>query len=452
MNSISTNTQPITTANTKFVSTAIDYTNGPIHIGHAYEKVLADVYARATGSQLITGTDEHGQKVEQSAAKNAVTPYQWATKWSEFAQGVANKLQIGYSEFIRTTNPQHIAYVQNALQTLWDQKLIYKDSFSGWFSVGLEQFVKEGDKVDGEWPKHLGEVVWQEEEAYFFKLTAFKEWHSDFLKTVEVIPSHRLGQLNPELKDLCISRPLNRLSWGIPLPFDPNFVTYVWFDALLNYVSITHTTPELHVIGKDIVHPHLIYYPIILKALGLTIPTRFAVHGWLTIKGEKAAKSNGTATDFDGLIERYGVDGLRLLLAGACKFGEDADIESLDARYTTQCCNLIGNTLYRITKISSRPAYTHLAAPTVAFEATDYVNLDASEVIAKSLALCTEINKLLDTTKPWESDQVEAITTCLEKCARIVTQLKPICPNLTFPTTVIPFKALPKPPKLDLKT
>ena len=281
-----------------YITTAIDYANGSPHLGHAYEKVLADVVARTQRLQgqkvhFLTGLDEHGQKVQQSARKEGVEPQALCDSIADEFTGMCRDLDISNDDYVRTTEPRHKRIVQKILQDLYDRGEIYKAEYKGYYSVRQEQFVQEKDKEDGEWPELFGEVTEITEENYFFKLSNYQDWLIDWLKSDEevIFPAYRTKQvlefLKDPLNDLCISRPKERLEWGIELPFDSGYVTYVWFDALVNYISAIgygedhfdkNWPVDHHIIGKDILVPaHAIYWPIMLKAAGLPLPKGYLV-------------------------------------------------------------------------------------------------------------------------------------------------------------------------------
>jgi len=378
---------------TFFITTAIDYTNSPPHIGHAYEKVLADViarYRRLKGEKVffLTGVDQHGQKVQQSAAKAGVAP-------SEFVKGVTQKfidlwkkLDVDYQGWAETTAPLHKNVVQGILRRLWNEKdpnvgeskHIYKAKQSGYYSVRQEQFLTDKERgADGEFGPEWGQVEFREEENYYFKLEQHKQWLLDLIdkraKTEKplVIPDFRQTELRNAVEklsgDLCISRPKSRLNWGIELPFDKDFVTYVWFDALTNYISFADYDPSvssfnlqpstfldrwpaLQIIGKDILVPaHGIYWLIMLRAIGFpdeAMP-RLLVHGWWNLGGAKMSKSAGNVVDPFVLADKYGADAVRYYLMRDIARGGDADFDEklLLERYHTELGNKIGNLVNR---------------------------------------------------------------------------------------------------------
>jgi methionyl-tRNA synthetase len=375
-------------AKTFFITTAIDYTNSAPHIGHAYEKILADViarYHRLKGENVffLTGVDQHGQKVQQSAEREGVPPEQFVAGVTEQFIALWDKLDVRYDAWAATTDPLHKKCVQGMLQRLFDERKIYKDKQVGFYSVRQEQFLTDKDRNEaGEFGPEWGEVEQREEENYYFKLSEHKEWLLNFLRShpTFVSPSFRQTELINAVEklsgDLCISRPKSRLSWGIELPFDRDYVNYVWFDALTNYISFigydpSRSTisdqsstfrdkwPALHVIGKDIMVPaHGIYWPIMLHALGFPdeqMPT-LLVHGWWNISGAKMSKSLGNVVDPDVLIEKYGAEALRYYLMSDIVTGKDADFaeERLSERYNAELANSLGNLLNRALNMTHR--------------------------------------------------------------------------------------------------
>jgi methionyl-tRNA synthetase len=371
-----------------YVTTAIDYTNSPPHIGHAYEKILADVlarYHRLKGDEVffLTGVDQHGQKVQQSAEKEGVPPEQFVKQITEKFIALWKKLDVRYDRWAATVDPLHKKCVQGMLQRLYDEGQIYKDKQAGYYSVRQEQFLTDKERgPDGEFGPEWGEVEFREEENYYFKLEQHKDWLLRHIDNVPdfVTPDFRQKELRNAVEklagDLCISRPKSRLSWGIELPFDRDFVNYVWFDALSNYISFVGYDPTikdwnkqptefrkwwpaLHVIGKDILIPaHGIYWPIMLHAIGFPdkqMP-KFLVHGWWNSSGAKMSKSLGNVVDPDALADKYGVEALRYYLMSDIVTGKDSDFseERLVDLYNSDLANTLGNLLNRTVNMSQR--------------------------------------------------------------------------------------------------
>ncbi|MFA6288189.1 MAG: methionine--tRNA ligase [Opitutaceae bacterium] len=359
---------------TFYITTAIDYVNGSPHLGHAYEKVLTDVIARfrrlmGDNVYFLTGVDEHGQKVQQTAKKRGIPPQQFCDEISEEFRAVCKKLNISNDDFIRTTEERHKKVVCRLLQQLFDKGEIYKAEYKGFYSTRQEQFLQDKDRnPDGRWPEIFGEVTEITESNYFFKLASYQDWLIEFLKKNEafVFPRYRQKQvfefLSEPLNDLCISRPKDRLEWGITLPFDDNFVTYVWFDALVNYYSAVIDKPGLwpadfHVIGKDIlVPPHAVYWPIMLKACGLEPPKSLLAHGWWSINGTKMSKSTGNFVDPIAFADQYGVDALRYFLIREMSVGQDSDfsLQQFLIRYNSELANNLGNLVNRTLNMTNR--------------------------------------------------------------------------------------------------
>ena len=375
-----------------FITTAIDYTNAPPHIGHAYEKVLADVITRWHRERgrpvfFLTGVDQHGQKVQQSAEKAGVPPAEFARDITARFKALWAKLAVDYDGWAETTDPRHIAAVQEVLQHLHDQGDLYKARHSGHYSVRQEQFLTDKERNEqGEFGPEWGEVVFIEEENWYFRLSKYRPWLAEYIATHPdfVYPAFRGNELAnavaKEAGDLCISRPKSRLGWGIELPFDRDYVTYVWFDALMNYATFAgyrakdgSSLPDFaglwpcdaQVIGKDILVPaHGIYWPIMLKASGVEAMPKLLVHGWWNLGGAKVSKSAGNVVDPDALADRYGAEALRYYLMRDIATGQDADFneERLRARYHADLANDLGNLVNRTVSMGRRYRGGTLAA------------------------------------------------------------------------------------------
>jgi len=354
-----------------YITTAIDYANGSPHLGHAYEKILADVIARVKrlgGAQtkFVTGLDEHGQKVQQGADAEGIDPQIRCDRIAEEFQDILNKLNISNDDYIRTTESRHKKVVTELLQNLFDAGEIYQAEYEGFYSTRAEQFLQEKDKVDGDWPEIFGEVTRITEKNYFFKLSKYQDWLIDHIESTPgfIQPEFRKSQvlefLKEPLNDVCISRPLGRLSWGIPLPFDPHYVTYVWFDALVNYISVAgygeeefrdNWPADVHVIGKDILAPpHAVYWPIMLKACNLAMPKQILAHGWWTTSGAKMSKSTGETVSPLALADQYGADAFRFFVMREMTVGQDAEfsLERFSSRYKGELGNDLGNLVSRL--------------------------------------------------------------------------------------------------------
>ncbi len=359
--------------NTFYITTPIYYVNDIPHIGHAYTTVAADVlarYWRLRGREVffLTGLDEHGQKVQQAAMKAGIDPQVHCDKLAPQFENLWEKLNISNNAFIRTTDPQHKSIVQRYLQELYDKQLIYKADYSGWYCTFDERFWTEKDVADGLCPDCKRPVEQLSEHNYFFKMGHYQDRLIEHIKKNDqfIRPESRrnevLGFLQTQkLGDLSISRPKSRLSWGIELPFDKHYVTYVWFDALVNYISALDYLPrgnpagnrfwpaDVHLVGKDILTTHAVYWSTMLMALNLPLPDTIFAHGWWTVDGEKMSKSRGNVVDPHRMADEFGVDAFRYFLLREVPFGQDGDFSqsALITSINSDLANGIGNLLSR---------------------------------------------------------------------------------------------------------
>ncbi len=356
---------------TFYVTTPIYYVNDVPHIGHAYTTIAADVLARykrleGYGVFFLTGTDEHGQKVEKAAQERGVDPRTHCDEMVKRFQSLWQRLNISNNDFIRTTEDRHKAVVQKVLQDLYARGKIYQASYDGWYCVPCERFWTEKDLTEGKCPDCLRSVNEISEKNYFFRMSAYQTWLIEYIEKHErfILPQSRrneiLGFLRNPLEDLCISRPRKRLGWGIEIPFDKDYVTYVWFDALINYISgigygsgqnhFSAFWPEaLHLIGKDILTTHTVYWPTMLAGVGLTPPRMVFAHGWWTVEGKKMSKSLQNVVDPNRLIDTYGVDAVRYFLMREVPFGSDGDFShsAMIHRINSDLANDLGNLFSR---------------------------------------------------------------------------------------------------------
>ncbi len=357
---------------TFYLTTPIYYVNSRPHLGHAGATIMADAmcrYRRLRGDRVyfLTGTDEHGDKIAQAAAAAGVTPQAHADTYATMFQDTWRRLGITNDDFIRTTEPRHRQVVQAILQKLYDAGEIYFGEYGGWYCYGCERFYTEKEIVDGKCPDHQTPLSFIKEKNYFFKMSKYQDWlikhleaHPGFIQP-ERYRNEVLGFLREPLQDLSISRPRARLQWGIPLPFDDQYVTYVWFDALINYVSaLGYPDGALyeefwphaeHLIGKDILKPHGVYWPTMLKAAGIPLYQRLNVHGYWTIGGGKMSKSIGNVVEAFQLTDKYGHDAFRYFLLREMTFGLDANFseEAFIGRLNADLANDLGNLVSRAT-------------------------------------------------------------------------------------------------------
>jgi methionyl-tRNA synthetase len=369
-----------------YLTTAIDYVNGQPHLGHAYEKVISDVIARgqmSLGKEVffLTGLDEHGQKVQQAAVAEGKNPQEYCDELSQSWKALARKLGLANSDFIRTTEPRHKKVVQAILSRLHKLGHFYKASYKGWYSTRAESFLTDKDRLpDGTFDPSYGEVIELVEENYYFRLTEHQPWLIDYIEKHPkfIQPDYRRNEVlgflkNNTLEDLCITRPAARLNWGIPLPFDDQYVTYVWFDALVNYISVpaalgdpalAEALPSLgidpnpkselwpadvHVIGKDILKFHAVFWPIMLKAIGLPLPEKVLVHGFWQKESQKISKSTGVVVDPIQVIDEWGLDAFRYYVIRELSIGPDGNWTDtgFQARYQAELANGLGNLVNR---------------------------------------------------------------------------------------------------------
>jgi methionyl-tRNA synthetase len=434
-----------------YITTAIDYVNGQPHLGHAYEKIIADVIARSRRSLgqevfFLTGLDEHGQKVQQAAQAEKKNPQTYcdelAADWKKFAK----KLELTNDDFVRTTEPRHKEFVQAILSKLNDAGHFYKATYTGFYSAKEETFLTEKDRLpDGKFDASYGEVVELKEDNYYFKLGAQQQWLIDYIEANPdfISPGYRrnevLGFLKSQtLEDLCISRPLARLNWGIPIPFDPNFVTYVWFDALVNYISIAAAhgdetilsalaprpapsaqslnlwPADVHVIGKDILKFHAVYWPIMLKAMNLPLPKQILVHGWWQKDGAKISKSTGNIVEPMAVIDEWGLDAFRFYVLRELDIGPDGNWTDagFQSRYQSELANGLGNLVNRSLSMLKRYRNGIVPAPSDELAAFAAKAVDETHALLKQnqlqaalqsiWSLVTRANQYVDQTAPFK--------------------------------------------------
>ena len=422
----------------KYITTPLYYVNDEPHIGHAYTTILADVinrYYKLIGYNtfFLTGTDEHGLKVQQAAFKNNQSPQKHVDMYVEKFKKIWNKLNIKYDYFIRTTDKQHIQQVQHVLQFLYDKGEIYLDEYEGLYSISEERFVTEKEAEEG----NFREIKTIKEKNYFFKMSKYQKKLVNHIQNNPefIMPESRrneiLGFLKKPLNDLCISRPKSRLEWGIEIPFDSNYVTYVWFDALLNYITAIGWNQDnqkfnswwpanYHLMGKDIITTHAVYWPTMLLACNIKLPETLLAHGWWLTNENKMSKSIGNVIKPLDLIDEFGVDSLRYYLMRNMVIGQDASFSKnlFIKRYNADLANDYGNVINRITILINKNfdglcpnpgQYEPIELDIIKFvESTIeqvYQNMkklrihDALETI---FSLIREINKYLETRQPWQ--------------------------------------------------
>ncbi|MSP55346.1 MAG: methionine--tRNA ligase [Myxococcales bacterium] len=445
-----------------YVTTPIYYVNDAPHIGHAYTTVAADALARwhrLNGREtfFLTGTDEHGQKVQRAADKLGRTPQAHADEMHLRFKALWARLDIQYDDFIRTTEPRHVAFVQDLLQKLHDRGELYQAPYSGWYSTSAERFWTDEEvaAAGGLCPDTGSPVEWLTEHNWFFRMSAYQE---RLMAHIAANPSciqpdtrrnEVLGYLRKPLADLCISRPKTRLAWGIPLPFSPDYVTYVWFDALSNYVSALQDPPArmvfwpeaLQLVGKDILTFHTVYWFSMLMAAGMSPPKQVYAHGWWLMTGKKMSKSIGNVIKPDAMIDAYGADALRYFLLAAVPFGGDGEFthEAFLHRYNSDLANDIGNLSHRATSMPEK--WLGSVVPAVGVQTEEDRELQAVAVRATSAftanmeivqfkaaleglwELVRAGNKYIDSQAPWalnKRGETERLGTVLRNVMEVV--------------------------------
>lgn len=452
-----------------YLTTPIYYVNDKPHIGHAYTTIAADVlarYRRSLGEDVffLTGVDEHGQKVEKAAAARGVSPQAHCDEMAPRFQALWTRLGIAHDAFLRTTDPAHKDYVREALRRLYREGLIEPRDFEGWYCTPCERFWTEKDLGEGKACPDCGRSLdLLAERNYFFLMSRYAGAIRDVLASgrLEILPAYRrnevLGFLERGLEDLCISRPRRRMGWGIPLPFDEEYVTYVWFDALLNYASgprylapggVEWWPADVHLIGKDILTTHAVYWPAMLMALGLPLPRRIVAHGWWTFGGAKMSKSLGNVVDPGEVLSLYVPEGgerpsreaLRWFLMAEVGFGNDGtfSLEALERRWTADLANDVGNLASRVVSLAHRVLGGDIS---LVYDPSDDEVIESYAAAMDGLAFARAaeavvgraraLNALLQACKPWENppDAAEVLGRVASGLRVIAWMLSPFCPE-----------------------
>jgi len=461
-----------------YITTAIAYTSRKPHVGNSYEIVLTDSIARFKRMQgydvfFLTGTDEHGQKIENYAKESGVSPKEYVDKVAGEIRAICDALNTTYDKFIRTTDDYHEKSVQKIFKKLYDQGDIYKGAYEGLYCVPCESFFTETQLIDGKCPDCGREVVPTKEEAYFLRLSKYQKQLEDYIEANPdfIYPESRKKEMlnnfiKPGLQDLCVSR--TSFKWGIPVTFDDNHVIYVWIDALSNYITALGFDPDgsgenykkywpadVHIIGKDIVRFHTIYWPIMLMALGEPLPKQVYGHPWLMVGADKMSKSRGNVIYADDLIEKFGVDAVRYYLLSEIPHAADGSLtyETMIERYNSDLANTLGNLVNRTVAMVKK--YFGGVLPKA--DTSDEIDEDLKKVALESVEKCAKkmdsfcisdavnevmqvakrSNKYIDETMPWALAKDEAqkdrlgtvMYNLIEAIRFIAVELKPYMPD-----------------------
>ncbi|MFH2011312.1 MAG: methionine--tRNA ligase [Pseudomonadota bacterium] len=454
---------------TLYVTTPIYYVNAEPHLGHAYTTVAADVlirFNRLSGKKtfFVTGTDEHGDKVVRAAEVAGESPKEYADRISMLFRNLWPELSVSNDYFIRTTDENHKKVVQLILQKVYDAGDIYFGEYGGYYCFGCERFYYEKELIDGKCPDHKVAPEFIKEKNYFFRMGKYQDWLIDYIKShpgfirPEKYSNEVLAFLRDPLEDLCISRPKSRLDWGITLPFDKNYVTYVWFDALINYLtsvgypdndSFHKFWPSVqHLIAKDILKPHGIYWPTMLKASGIEPYHHLNVHGYWNIDENKISKSLGNTVKPLSLKDKYGLDAFRYFLMREMVFGLDANFSenALVNRLNSDLANDLGNLVSRSSAMVIKYFKGVLHKPVRYFETNERLSDDATKTIEEVISqmdqlafskaliaiwgFISSVNKYIDETSPWalakneeQSGRLEAVLYNIIEALRVITVL-----------------------------
>ncbi len=425
-----------------YITTAIAYASKKPHIGNTYEIVFTDAVARFKRMQgydvyMLTGTDEHGLKIEELAKEEGISPKEHVDRVADEIKSICKLMNISYDGFIRTTDEKHEKIVQKIFKKLYDQGDIYKSSYEGLYCTPCESFWTASQLVDGKCPDCGREVKPANEEAYFLRLSKYQKWLEDYIEENPdfIVPESRKKEMlnnfiKPGLQDLCVSR--TTFTWSIPVTFDPKHVIYVWIDALSNYITAMGYDPDgsselfnkywpcdCHVIGKDIMRFHSIYWPIMLHALGLEIPKKLFGHNWILFGEDKMSKSKGNVIYSDDVVESFGVDGARYYLLSEMPLNSDGSItyESLIERYNSDLANTLGNLVNRSVAMAKKYFNGEIMVPGASEDTDDELKAKAVEMpvlVAKYMdeyrmadtmdaimSLARRANKYIDETAPW---------------------------------------------------
>lgn len=424
-----------------YITTAIAYASRKPHIGNTYEVVFTDAVARYKRMQgydvfFLTGTDEHGVKIEELAKSEGITPKEHVDKVVGEIQDICKLMHISYDGFIRTTDPRHEEVVQKIFKKLYDQGDIYKSEYEGMYCTPCESFWTPSQLVDGKCPDCGREVQSAKEEAYFLRLSKYQQWLEDYIETHPdfIVPEGKKKEMmnnfiKPGLQDLCVSR--TTFQWGIPVTFDPKHVIYVWIDALSNYITAMGYDPDgssdqfkkywpcdCHVIGKDIMRFHSIYWPVMLHALGLELPRQLFGHNWILFGEDKMSKSRGNVIYASDVVDAFGVDAARYYLLSEMPYGSDGSItyESLIERFNTDLANTLGNLVNRTIAMAQK-YFGGVIQPADAAEPVD------ADLRATALKTVEEVDRLMNQYRM--ADTLDAVISLARRSNKYIDETMP---------------------------
>ncbi len=414
-----------------YITTPIYYVNDVPHVGHAYTTIAADTLARYYRRRsyrvfFLTGTDEHGLKIQKSAEERGISPKELADQNAENFKRLWEFMGISYDRFIRTTDPDHVELVKEVFVKSYERGDIYLGEYEGWYCVGCEEFKSEAELLEGnKCPIHLKPCEYIREPSYFFRLSKYEKALLDLYEEVKdfILPGYRKNEVvsfvRQGLKDLSVTRPRSRVRWGIEVPFDKEHTIYVWFDALFNYVSAVREDmslwpADLHLVGKDILRFHAVYWPAFLMSVGLDIPRRIFAHGWWKVEGQKMSKSLGNVISPYDMVKDWGLDETRYFLLREVPFGEDGDIrrDAIINRINGELANEIGNLFSRVMAMDIKylsgrvegekdQEYENFAFERLKEYESFMQRVDFYNALEEVLKLSAFLNKYVDSKAPW---------------------------------------------------
>ena len=433
-----------------YITTPIYYPNDVLHVGHAYTTIAADILARwhrLKGEDVffLTGTDEHGKKIEEAAKKQGKKPKDFVDEQVLLIKKDFEKLNLTYDKFIRTTDKNHEKIVGEILQKVYDKGDIYLGEYEGLYCTGCEAYYTEKDLEDGVCPIHKKKTELIKEKSYFFKLSKYQKKLLELYQQGFILPKHRekeiINRVKGGLNDLSISR--TNFDWGIPLPFDKKHVCYVWFDALTNYYSATREKgrekfwpADVHLMGKDILWFHAVYWPAMLMSAGITLPKKVFAHGWWTFDKEKISKSRGKVLCIDELVSIAGVDSARYFLFRAAPFGDDGDFSEkiLIDRHNNELADKLGNLVSRVSALAEKYGFEkteNKLLKELKFKEIEklFENYEFDKVLNEIFGFIDECNEYVQHKRPWETKDKKVLYEAADSIKAITILLNPFIPE-----------------------